>query len=101
MKAIEAAIFAKRPVWKSILGVLLSWVVFANLADAHTLGQSYIYVNFQESGLSGRLELPIDSLRIVLRQKNAGFTLDNARPNNRTRRVGEPPRSDWSPGKTP
>lgn len=50
----------------------------SNPARAHTLDQSYIFLNLTETGLNGRLELPIDTLQIGIRETVPDFVLDEA-----------------------
>jgi len=65
------------PVYCLIIGLFIS-LLCASQAAAHTLGQSYIYVNVSETGLFGRLELPIDTLQTAIQEDKPEFSLTHA-----------------------
>jgi hypothetical protein len=46
--------------------ILLYVLVPARAVDAHEMGWSYVFVDITESGISGRMELPLDQLKNVV-----------------------------------
>jgi len=83
----------RRSAWQKLaptVFVIFSCFFFSVYINAHTLGQSYVFVDIEETRITGHLELPIDTLEIAIQAQNPEFKLENALVNDSQWKIIEP-----------